>query len=278
MVQPGSTAVQNYYDRHTSHFVILGEGGRLGAIHRAVWGPGVADRTGAYRYLEDRIADLIAGLGPSADSPHVVDLGCGVGGSLCYLATRLPIRGTGITLSPVQARRAADRLAATGLSDRVVCIRGDYLDLPPDLPPADLAFAIESFVHTTDPVRFFDECSRLVRPDVLVICDDFRKLAGESAAEDTIAEFCRGWQVNALLNVARLRALAHAAGFEHEQTLDLSPYLRLHRMRDRLIDVLLRLLPMAPAWLGPLRGGRALQTCLERGWVGYDFVVFRRRA
>ena len=29
--------------------------------------------------------------------------------------------------------------------------------------------------------------------------------------------------------------------------------------------------------LGPWQGGSALQTCLRRGWVGYDFVVFRRR-
>ena len=176
MPQFDTAQVRSYYDRHTSEFVSLGQGGYLGAIHRAVWGPGTLTLEDAFRYVERQIAQHLTDLDNRDKSvgPHVLDLGCGIGSSLCALAERLNIRGTGITLSPVQARLAARRLAEAGLSDRVRCVEADYCELPIDCETADLAYAIESFVHGPDPERFFAECARIIRPDgLLIICDDF---------------------------------------------------------------------------------------------------------
>ena len=69
-----------YYDANTDAFVRHGQGGALGAIHRAVWGPGVVTREQAFRYVEDLIAGEIER--STLDRPaQVVDLGCGVGAS-----------------------------------------------------------------------------------------------------------------------------------------------------------------------------------------------------
>src|ERR1700730_10826450 len=136
--------IRRYYDRNTSTFVALGEGGS--AIHRAVWGPGVRRVADAFHYVEDQIAERIRRLPLEIETPHVVDLGCGVGASVRHLATLLPaIHVTGITLSPVQAGVAEEAVAQAGLSGRVVCLEGDYCDLPAGLQNADLAYAIESF-------------------------------------------------------------------------------------------------------------------------------------
>jgi hypothetical protein len=35
-------------------------------------------------------------------------------------------------------------------------------------------------------------------------------------------------------------------------------------------------LPLERTRFGHLVGGSALQECLTRGWIGYDFTVFRR--
>ena len=135
--------VRRYYDRNTSSFVALGQGGSVGAIHRAVWGPGTTTREQAFHFVEDRIADVVRRLG----STHVVDLGCGVGASLCYLAEAAADHGTGVTLSPIQVRAARERIESEGLSDRVACIEGDFGNLPDGMQAADVAYAIESFVH-----------------------------------------------------------------------------------------------------------------------------------
>jgi len=272
--------VRDYYDRHTGAFVSHGQGGEAGAIHRAVWGPGVSHRAQAFHYVEDRIAALIHADPPlDGRSPHIVDLGCGVAGSACYLAARLPVRVTGITLSPVQARRAQARIRAAGVSDRVVCIEGDYNDLPPDVGIADLAYAIESFVHGPAPERFFAQCRRLLRPGgVLVICDDFRRATADPRAERAIDRFCRGWHVNALLDREALATLARNHGFAHESTEDLTSRLELGRVRDRLLSAvlpLLNLLPLAAGRFDYVSGGNALQECLTEGWLGYDLATFR---
>ena len=174
----GASQIRRYYDRQTAGFLALGQGGGEAAIHRAVWGPGVTTRSAAFHFVEDQIADALPRVTPagSQTTPHVVDLGCGVGGSLTYLASRSPIRATGITLSAVQAEIAADRIESLKLADRVTCIEADYTSVPASVAPADLAFAIESFVHGPSPEAFFAECARLVRPGgILVICDDMRR-------------------------------------------------------------------------------------------------------
>ena len=183
-------------------------------------------------------------------------------------------------MSPVQAQLATSLIRDAGLSDRVVCLEGDYCDLPAGLGPADIAYAIESFVHAPDAAGFFEQCRRLVRPGgMLAICDDFRAAPGAPAASRTIEQFRAGWHVNSLLEPDELRALARAAGFEHASTLDLSPFLEIHRLRDRVIGALLSILgwlPTVRTRFDHLMGGTALQTCLERGWIRYELVVFRR--
>jgi SAM-dependent methyltransferase len=273
--------VRHYYDRHTRSFIGFGQGGRAGAIHRAVWGPGVHTREQAFHYVDDRIADLVPGLPAAGAMPHLVDLGCGVGSSLCYLAERLPIRGTGITLSPLQARMAAQRIGDAQLADRVTCIEGDYCRIPPGVERADLAYAIESFVHAPAPGPALAAWARLIRPGgVLVVCDDFVRPTDSEAAARAIDRFRRGWRINTLLSRDELQACARTAGFDHESSVDLSAALEIRRARDRVITRLCA----AAEWFArgaggfdSLRGGSALQECLANGWIGYDLTVFRRR-
>jgi SAM-dependent methyltransferase len=277
-------AVRRFYDRNTPAFVALGQGGAVGAIHRAVWGPGVSSDAAAFRYVEDAIAAAIAGAGltsPAGAAPaHVLDLGCGIGASLCYLAERLPIRGTGVTLSPVQARVAGERITGAHLADRVRVMEGSYTALPAAVGAVDAAYAIESFVHGPDPARFFAEAARVIRPGgILAICDDIARPTSDARAQRTLARFRRGWHVHSLVTALELQRLASAAGFTHVSTTDLTPFLQLGRPRDVVIDLLLPLvvwLPLERTRLGHLDGGRALQQALKRGWLGYDLTIFTR--
>jgi cyclopropane fatty-acyl-phospholipid synthase-like methyltransferase len=275
-------AVRRYYDRHSAVFVARGQAGSEGALHRAVWGPGVTTRRQAFRHVEDRILELLRALGTARDDLRVVDLGCGVGASLCYLASQLPIRGRGVTLSPVQVQLARERISQAGMADRLEVIEGDYADQQLHLGPADLVYAIESFVHGPSPERFFASCARVVRAGgLLVICDDVKRTTAAPEAASSIDAFRRGWHVNALLTAQEIERLADLAGFDLEQTVDLTPHLELHRPRDRAVRWLLapfQRVPLHRTRFGYLQGGTALQTCLTRGWIGYDFMQFRRRS
>ena len=272
--------IRAYYDRHSASFVRYGQGG--GSIHRAVWGPGTQTPYDAFHFVDDRIAELIQRCLSSSGAMHIVDLGCGVGESLCYLAKRLPIHGTGVTLSPAQVALAAQVIAKAGLSGRVACTEGDYCALPPTVAPADAAYAIESFVHGPSPERFFAECRRLIKPGgLLMICDDVRKDATTSRAVRTIEEFANGWHINTLMDRVAMVSMAHSHGFEYESTTDLTPFLELNRPRDRVIaawSAVLKRLPFGRNRFDYVIGGDALQTCLAKGWIGYELNVFRARS
>ena len=281
MVDFDTADIRRYYDRNTADFVTYGQGGGVGAIHRPVWGRQVNNLDAAFRYVEDRIVDHLLTLGDGSTQLHVIDLGCGVGASLCYLATHLPIQGTGLTLSPVQVRQAENRIREARLVDRVVCREGDFCNPPDDLSPADLTYAIESFVHGPDPAKFFAVCAELPRSKgLLIICADFQRRTKSARATRTLEQFRHGWHLNTLIRISELHEFATAAGFDAVSVDDLTPHLALHRRRDRVIAAFIALfgwLPLDRTRLAHLVGGNALRTCLLNGWIGYDLAVFRRR-
>ena len=100
-------------------------------------------------------------------------------------------------------------------------------------------------------------------------------------ATRVVERFRRGWHLNTLIHPEELRTLGAAAGFEHVSTLDLTRHLDIGRPRGRLVATFIALfgwLPIDGTRFGHLVGGSALQTCLARGWIGYDLALFRRRS
>ena len=59
---------------------------------------------------------------PTTWPKSVVDVGCGIGGSSRYIASKFGAKCQGITLSPIQAQRANALAAAQGLADKVNAI------------------------------------------------------------------------------------------------------------------------------------------------------------
>jgi cyclopropane fatty-acyl-phospholipid synthase-like methyltransferase len=270
--------VKRFYDRNTTRFQRLGEGGA--SIHRAVWAPGVASLEQAFHHVDEVVLSLVA----EDDAPRVVDLGCGVGGSLLYLAGRRPdLVGDGVTISPAQAEVAADLVADAGLSDRVRVREGDFLAPQDDLAGADLVVSVEAFVHGPDPAAYFRRAADLLRPGgVLVVCDDVLTPVGAAATPREarrIDEFRTGWRIGTLLTVDQAARHAAEAGLTLVRDDDLTPYLRLRRPRDRWIGRLVaatRPLHLRGEYWSSLAGGDALQHCLATGLVGYRLLVFRR--
>lgn len=271
--------VRRYYDNNAAAFEKLGQGGA--SIHRAVWGPGVSSRAEAFHHVDELILDSLP---PDLARPFIVDLGCGVGASLIYLAGRIDLRGEGITISAAQAARAAELILGAGAGRRVRCREGDFLALPRDLlGKADLAFSVEAFIHSPDAGRYFDQAARALRPGgKLVVCDDFLTSATPPpAARRWLEDFRTGWHANSLLTVEQAREVAAGAGLTLSRELDLTAGLELRRPRDRWVGLLVRagrvFRPKGPYWQS-LVGGDALQRALLGGLLSYRFLEFRKAA
>lgn len=271
-------SVRDYYEANTRRFVRLGHGGT--SIHRAVWGPGVTTRDGAIHWIDDFVVSELRGL---PDARRILDLGCGVGASLLYVATRLDVEAVGVTLSRTQVELARELFAAAKVAPRVRCEVGDFEELDPAFSDFDLAFSIEAFVQCSRPQRFFASAARALRPGGrLILCDDFVERSPRSSREERwLANFREGWRAGALMQVDRARELASTAGLLMTRDLGLTEYLELFRPRDILARGLLALtgsLRLDGPYLASLRGGDALQRALRSGVLGYRVLIFARES
>ncbi len=272
----GPQEVREYYNRNTRRFISLGHGGSQLAIRRAVWAPGVESRPEAIEYANHLILEDLATV-PARDRLPVVDLGCGVGGSIRYLAARLEGQFVGVTLSDVQADAAAAHVAP----HHVIC--GDIAapNVWWQIGNVAAAYAIESLLHVPDQLGVLNALAAAMEPGGrMVVVDDMlvRKPSGRRE-ERLLAEFRAGWHALGLSSFDQLVSKARQAGFVLERSLDLTPYLELDRPRDRGVRVcmaLTRRLPIRAPWFHNLLGGNALQQLLKSGVIQYRYTVFLR--
>lgn len=272
--------VQRYYDRNTRRFLAHGEGGKELAIRRSVWASGIEDRAEAMQYVNSRILQEMREI----EARRVLDLGCGVGGSILYLATRRNGSYTGVTLSPVQAQMARAVLGNVEGSKTAI-LAGDFSEgafWEEVDSPVDLAFTIEATVHVADLDAVLAGAADTLRPGGrLVVMDDFLAEGHPASSREQrwLREFREGWRAAGLRRVSDLRALAARHGFELLREENFTPYLELDRPRDlaaRVFINLFRWWPGRGAWFSNLYGGNALQLCLKHGVIQYRYLVLER--
>ena len=241
-------------------------------------------------FINSMIVDSVR----SSGAQHLLDIGCGVGGSMLYIGGKFSGRLSGVTISPRQAETGRGLLNSADCSERCSIIAGDFTDpqLLAQLPvPFDTAYAIESFLHMPSAELFFKQAASVLKSGGdLFICDDVltsdlsEHLSPEAGPLPGIRarllrRFKRGWQVGSLYTPADLVALAESWGFRLKNRTDLTDYLELNRPRDLLIRWIVMLIGWVP-WRSPfmqnLLGGDALQKLLLRGDLRYMLLHLQK--
>jgi cyclopropane fatty-acyl-phospholipid synthase-like methyltransferase len=277
-----ASRVRSYYEKNTRLFLALGVGRRTLAIRRAVWAEGVRTLAQAVDYVNGLIAAEARKSAAPAEAARILDIGCGVGGSLFSLAAALgpSFHGVGVTLSPLQAHIARVQAGRRKLSDVCTFVDGDFSSLP-GMGPFSLAFAIESYVHFQSPDSFFAAAARsLAHGGRLIVVDDF--LAREHYApreRSLVRAFEEGWILSSLgPSVSAARAAARH-GFRLSENSDLSPHLLpapSHSLLGRWTVQLMRALPVPSFYWKSTIGSLALSLCQREGLTEYRYLVFEK--
>jgi SAM-dependent methyltransferase len=276
--------VREYYDHNTKRFLRWGKDEGTCNIHGALWPPEVRSLRAAMNYANELVAREIESCPYPVE--RVLDLGCGVGGSLFYLGRRLPRLRLllGISLSPVQVEHARRRIPETQ-RDRFHFAEGCFLQLPSKQLQADFSFAIEAFTHGPDPGLFFAVQAEALPPGGrLVIIDDCLNdeaarggLSGRHV--ELIDIYRRNWLLPGLRGFHALKSIAAEKSFRLIRDRNLTSHLHLGRPRDRAIALLVRLLGRLmerKTYLKALVGGDAKQKCYREGLIDYRLLVFEK--
>ena len=277
---PKEQEVRLYYDRNMYPFLRFARNSAPKAIHQPLY-------EHPHMSLEDALhthhRKILHTLPKEINGRSILDLGCGVGESMMYLAQHTPsdFKFYGITLSAAQALAASARILKAGLSDRIQVIKGSFQSLPPTIQNVEVAYAIESFIHSPDPSEFFVQVnSALNQGGRLILFDDFLTREPENQTERNIlTDLKSGWLANTLLTVEQTTCLALQTGFLRESSDDLSGLLRLQRLRDKCIHLLAplaRLLLHHSQYCRFLVGGDARQQAYHEGLLQYAMLVFTK--
>jgi tocopherol O-methyltransferase len=214
-------AVAAHYDELDSFYRdVWGE-----HVHHGYWPTGREPDAGAADALVDLLAERLGVL----PGDEICDIGCGYGAAARRLAERHGVTITGVTISAAQAKVAADRMTTQEPSrGKISVTHQDWLTNSFDDTSFARAYAIESSEHMVDKQRFFDEASRVLRPNgtlavfVWLACDAPRPWEIRHLLEP----ICREGRLPSMGDEADYRRWAAAAGLRTVSVEDLSTQVR----------------------------------------------------
>lgn len=161
---------------------------------------------------------------------NILDVGCGIGGSTLYLAQKYQASATGITLSPVQAKRAEERSKESHLDETVKFLVADAMEMPFEDNSFDLVWSLESGEHMPNKEKFLQECYRVLQPGGRFILATWchrattSSLAGELTQDEKrhLEEIYRVYCLPYVISLPEYHAIAHSIGFSSLRTDDWS--------------------------------------------------------
>lgn len=266
-----------YYDQTWRDYRFLWLNPSNYAIHFGYWDRWTRGHADALNRLNAVLASYI-GIRKGA---HILDAGCGVGGSSIWLARTFGAVVTGITPVASQVHRARRIASELGLADRVRFAEDDYTHTTFADASFDVVWAVESVCHAADKAAFYREAQRLLRPGgrlgVVEYVRTSRPLPGDG--EELLHDWLSGWAIPDLATAEEHQAWAEPR-FTDVELIDITSNVRpslarLHGMAVAAwpVELILRTLGLrSDRQHGNWRGARDQFRALTRG-LWFDAVL-----
>jgi tocopherol O-methyltransferase len=187
-----SKDIAQYYDVSEDHYRYFWDLNQSHALHYGYWD----DSTKTFREALANINQVLANKADIQSGMHVLDAGCGIGGSSIWLAQHKHTSVTGITLSAKQAARANNIAQELDLNKIASFQVQDYTNTNFENNTFDIVWAIESICHADDKKKFVKEAFRLLKPGgTLIMADFFIVNDGTEKEQDELNKWAHGWAV-----------------------------------------------------------------------------------
>lgn len=187
-----SDAVKHYDDCYWDYLFAWCNSKNL-ALHYGYWD---AHTTSHHQSLLNKNRLLYDLAGISAHN-HILDAGCGIGGSAIWIAKQHNNQVTAITISAQQVKYARQYAIKHKVADNIHFDIADFCATPFADASFDIIWGLESVCHTLNKGDFLKEAYRLLRPGgKIIICDGYVKRNKFNADEwQDIVTCLNGWAV-----------------------------------------------------------------------------------
>ncbi len=218
------------------------------ALHYGYWDKNTKSHHQALINKNQVLYDL-ANISPT---DHVLDAGCGIGGSSIWMAKQHGNQMTAITISRQQTEYAAQHAKRQGVADKTDFQVSDFCATPFQDESFDVIWGLESVCHALNKGEFLKEAFRLLRPGgKIVICDGFitRREFSDDEWQD-IVTCLNGWAVPNLCSRDEFTQLLEQKHFSNILYKDITA--ETLPSADYMFKVAKRLKPvqMLTQWLG----------------------------
>jgi len=214
--------VADFFDQTLRHY--LGFWDKSGVLHTGIFaGHDDAD----YQAAAERTSAILAQQAGIDASSSVLDVGCGCGNFVTYLAQRHGCRAEGLDLSSERVDFARQRAATSGedYQDRVAFRQGSATELPYQSDTFSHVVSQDALFLVPDKPRSHAEMLRVLRPGGIFACTDFLQPTEE------VSELARRHVYDRVrwgggYSLAGYQDALTAAGFEVMRAEDLERHIR----------------------------------------------------
>lgn len=215
-----ASAVARYYDKVQWLYNLGWSSGGTRSLHYGLWWDDTRSLAVAIANGDRFVAEKLA----VNASDHVLDMGCGVGGTSVYLAKTFGCRVTGITVSRVQLEQAAKYAAASGVGHLVKFELMDFTTMTFRDAMFTKAFTQETANYAADKRTLVREAHRVLVPGgCYVSLDAFQRRDEHPGEEEArLRRVLRGWACEGLERFDRYVAFAEEVGLKVVQSGDVS--------------------------------------------------------
>ena len=211
----------DYYQSTYSDYKNLWTGNRDLAIHFGYYD----DKTKKHSDAVIRLNQVLAEYAKISKDDHVLDAGCGYGGSSIWLAQNIGCKVTGITIVPFQVEIGSREIQNRQLSDKVELLNQDFTNINFPNETFSVYWALESIVHAQDRSKVLSEAHRLLKKDGRLIVAEYTYREGPSLSKaelNYMNPWLNGWAMPQLLTKSEYERQLAEAGFKNIKSYDIT--------------------------------------------------------
>ena len=201
-------------------------------VHWGYWpDPALADGSALdFARAAERLTTLCLAFAPVRDAQTVVDIGCGLGGTIGSMNDRFnSMNLIGVNIDARQLD-IAQRSVIARKGNAVKFVEADACALPFADGSVDVVLAVECIFHFQSRTEFFKEAQRVLRPGGCLVLTDFVPM---NTFDFLLKGCCRIGQhlvggtygpINSFITLPMYRDIAHSVGFSRNHRVDITAH------------------------------------------------------